>query len=85
MGLMHLVWAVIVGFIAGLLARALMPGPDPMGFLGTVALGIVGSVVGGFLGGLIWRPREEAPFHPAGFVMSVVGAIVVLFVWQRVR
>ena len=83
MGIMHILWSVIVGFIVGLLARAIMPGADHMGFLATSVLGIVGSLVGGFLGGLISRPPEGATFHPAGLVLSVVGALVVLFVWQR--
>ncbi len=79
MGLFHIIGSVIVGFIAGLFARLLMPGPNPMGFLATSALGIVGSFVGGFIGSLIWKPAD-GQVHPAGFVMSVVGAIVTLFV-----
>lgn len=83
MGIMHIVWSVIVGFVVGLLARAIMPGADHMGFLATSVLGIVGSMVGGFIGGMISKPVEGATFHPAGIVLSVVGALVVLFVWQR--
>jgi uncharacterized membrane protein YeaQ/YmgE (transglycosylase-associated protein family) len=85
MGILHLVWYVIVGFIVGLLARAIMPGADPMGFWGTTALGIVGSLLGGVVGGLIWRPREGARFHPAGFVLSLIGALVVLFIWHKMQ
>jgi uncharacterized membrane protein YeaQ/YmgE (transglycosylase-associated protein family) len=81
MGLFHIIWAVIVGFFAGLIARYLMS--VPMGFLATSALGIVGSFVGGFLSNLIWKPREGEKSHPAGFFMSVVGAIIVLFVAVR--
>jgi len=83
MGIMHILWSVIVGFVVGLLARAIMPGADHMGFLATSVLGIVGSLVGGFLGGLVSKPAEGATFHPAGLVLSVVGALIVLFVWQR--
>jgi uncharacterized membrane protein YeaQ/YmgE (transglycosylase-associated protein family) len=85
MGILHLLWYVVVGFVVGLIARAVMPGTDPMGFLGTTALGIVGSLVGGVIGGLIWRPREGARFHPAGFVLSILGALLVLFIWHRIQ
>jgi len=84
MGIAHVIWAVVVGFVVGLLARAIMPGIDHMGFLATSLLGIVGSLVGGFIGMMIARPREGTSFHPAGFLMSIVGALLVLFVWRRV-
>jgi len=80
MGLFHIIWSLIVGFFIGLLARALMPGADQMGFLATSILGIAGSFVGGFVGNLIWKPQEGASGHPAGFAMSVIGALIVLFV-----
>jgi uncharacterized membrane protein YeaQ/YmgE (transglycosylase-associated protein family) len=80
MGLIHLVWYVIVGFVVGLIARAILPGADHFGFIGTTVIGIVGSLVGGFIGGLVSKPPEGATFHPAGFVMSIVGAIVLLLV-----
>jgi uncharacterized membrane protein YeaQ/YmgE (transglycosylase-associated protein family) len=83
MGIMHILWSVILGFIVGLLARAIMPGADHMGFLATSVLGIVGSLVGGFIGGMISKPPEGATFHPAGLALSVIGALVVLFFWQR--
>ena len=83
MGIMHIIWSVIVGFVVGLVARALMPGADQMGFFATAALGIIGSFVGGFLGNLIKTPSDGAQFHPAGFFMSVVGAIVALFAWHQ--
>jgi len=80
---MHLVWSVIVGFLVGLLARAIMPGADHMGFVATTILGIVGSLIGGFIGGAVARPAEGALFHPPGLVLSVVGALIALFLWQR--
>ena len=52
---MWVLWALIIGLIAGFVARAVVPGPDPMGVLGTLALGLVGSLIGGFLGWLIFR------------------------------
>ncbi|SAI71345.1 membrane protein [Bordetella ansorpii] len=68
---------IIVGFIVGLIARAIMPGRQSMGFILTTILGIVGSVVAGFLGqSLGWY----APGEPAGWIASVIGAIIVLFV-----
>ena len=77
MGIFHLIWAIIVGFFAGLCARWLVGGH--MGFLMTTALGIVGSLVGGFVAGLIWKPAD-ARFHPAGFIFSVLGAALVLWI-----
>lgn len=85
MGILHLIWSVIIGFIVGLLARALLPGADTMGLLPTTIVGIVGSLVGGFIGRLITKPEFGAAFHPAGFLMSIVGAIVVLLLWRMIR
>ena len=76
--MLHLIWSIIVGFFAGLLARALLPGADHMGFIATTLVGIVGSVVGGLIGNAIKKPAPGAAFHPAGFVMSIVGAMVLL-------
>lgn len=84
MGIVDLLWAVIVGFVIGIVARAIMPGADRLGFLATSIVGIIGSLVGGFVGGLLSSPEAGATFHPAGFIMSVVGALLVLFVWRRV-
>jgi uncharacterized membrane protein YeaQ/YmgE (transglycosylase-associated protein family) len=76
--MLHLIWSVIVGFVVGLLARAMVPGPQSMGFIATTVVGIIGSVIGGFIGRLIKKPEPGAAFHPAGFLMSIVGAIVLL-------
>jgi uncharacterized membrane protein YeaQ/YmgE (transglycosylase-associated protein family) len=81
-GLMHLIWTIIVGFFVGLIARAILPGAQTMGFFLTSVVGIVGSFVGGFIGSLISKPAPGSKFHPAGFIMSVVGAIVVLWLWK---
>ena len=77
MGIMHLIWTILIGFVTGLCARALLPGADQMGFLATSALGIVGSVVGGFLS------RKQA--KPAGFFMSFLGAVIILLLWRALR
>lgn len=79
MGFMSLVWMVIVGLIVGALARFFYPGVVSMGWLGTILLGIVGSLVGGFIGSLFSRGR--AGFQPAGIIMSVIGAILVLWLY----
>ncbi|OZI74640.1 GlsB/YeaQ/YmgE family stress response membrane protein [Bordetella genomosp. 12] len=74
---MSIIIMIIVGFVVGLIARALMPGDQSMGIIMTAILGIVGSVVAGYLGqSLGWY----APGEPAGWIASVVGAIIVLFV-----
>ena len=83
--MLHVIWYVITGFVVGLLARALLPGADQMGIVATTVLGIVGSVVGGFIGRLVKKPEPGAAFHPAGFLLSLVGAIVVLLLWRMVR
>ena len=57
-----------------------MPGVDSMGWLMTSLLGVVGSFVGGFISSIIWRPPGESVLHPAGFIMSVIGALIVLWV-----
>lgn len=85
MGIFHFLWSLVVGFFVGLIARALVPGVDKMGLILTTLLGVVGSVVGGFLGGLVSKPKEGSRFHTAGFILSVVGAIVVLVLWRLVR
>ncbi len=76
---MHIIAWLIIGFIAGLIARALVPGRQSMGIIATTILGIVGSLVGGFLGQLFTGNRAEG-FTPAGLIGSIIGAIVVLLI-----
>ncbi len=76
----HQIWSIIVGFIVGLIARALIPGAEHMGFWMTAIIGIVGSLIGGVIGNLISRPPAGSKFHAAGFLMSIVGAIVLLLI-----
>ncbi len=83
MGIGHVIWTLIVGLIVGTLARVLVPGQEHLGIMMTSILGVVGSFVGGFIGSVISRPPEGAVFHPAGFVLSVIGAIVVLVLWHH--
>ena len=79
----HLIWSIIVGIVVGLIARLLLPGVDPMGLIATAIVGIVGSLIGGALGMLIKRPAPGSAFHPAGFFMSIVGAIVLLLILRH--
>ena len=76
---MSIVWTLIVGFIAGLLARAIKPGANPMGWIMTIILGIVGAVVGGFLAGAVGLSANGGF---GGLVLSVIGAIIVLFIYE---
>jgi len=70
---------LIVGFIAGAIARLLMPGRDPLGILGTIALGIAGSFVGGFLQNLVqYHTLSVHGFHSVGLIGSIIGAWVLL-------
>ncbi|MBL8414164.1 MAG: GlsB/YeaQ/YmgE family stress response membrane protein [Propionivibrio sp.] len=76
---MGIIWTIIIGFIAGVLAKFIMPGSnEPSGFVLTTILGIVGAVVASYLGqALGWYAHGEG----AGLIGAVIGAIVVLFVW----
>ena len=83
--MLHIVWSVVVGFVVGLIARAVLPGADHLGMLATTGVGILGSIVGGLIGTVLKKPAPGARFHPAGFLMSIVGAIVLLVVIRLVR
>ena len=80
MGLLHIIWMIIVGFIVGVIARFVYPGAIAMGFWATAAVGIIGSLVGGMIGGLIWR-APDGKLHPAGFFLSLIGALIVLWLY----
>jgi uncharacterized membrane protein YeaQ/YmgE (transglycosylase-associated protein family) len=81
--MLHYVWMFIVGIVIGAIARFIMPGAQSMGILMTGVLGVAGSFVGGAIARLFSRPAEGAPFHPAGILLSIVGAVILLFVWTR--
>ena len=79
---MDVILFLLIGLIAGFIARALVPGPDPMGWLGTMVLGIVGSLVGGTLAALLFG--GTLALSAAGIIGSIIGAIIVLIVWRQV-
>jgi uncharacterized membrane protein YeaQ/YmgE (transglycosylase-associated protein family) len=81
--MLHIIWSIIVGFIVGVIARMFVPGAEHMGFWATALVGIAGSVVGGLIARIFSRPRDGAFFHPAGFFLSIIGAVLVLFVLAR--
>lgn len=79
---MGIIGFLLIGLLAGFIARALVPGPDPMGWLGTLVLGIVGSFVGGTLAALLFGGTLD--LTAAGVIGSIIGAIIVLLVWRQV-
>ena len=79
------IWWLIIGLIAGALARLIMPGRDPMGMIATILLGIVGSIIGGLVSVAIWGSGDGNGFRPAGLLLSVLGAILVLWIWRMVK
>ena len=78
----HLLWMAIVGLVVGAIARFILPGEQKMGWILTAVLGIAGSVGAGFVGKALGWYQEG---QPAGWIASVVGALLLLFVVQKVR
>lgn len=81
--MLSLLWLLVVGLVAGLLARAVVPGRNSMGWPATMVLGVAGSVVGGLLLGVLTVGLRDRGFGPAGLIGSVIGAVVVLVVHDR--
>jgi uncharacterized membrane protein YeaQ/YmgE (transglycosylase-associated protein family) len=80
-----ILYLLIIGVIAGFLARALVPGPDPMGALATIVLGIVGSFIGGFLGwALFGKDFDEGALQASGIIGSIIGAVIALLIYRAV-
>lgn len=79
---MHFIWTIIIGFLAGLLARALTPGSQPAGFILTTALGIGGSILATYVGQSIGLYQAG---QLGGFIAAVVGAVVLLLVYGMLR
>ena len=77
---------IIVGLVAGFLARAIVPGDDSMSIGATLLLGIVGSFIGGFLGYLIFhKDADEGFLQPSSWIGSLIGAIIALLIWRAVK
>lgn len=76
-----MIWAIIVGLIVGIIAKFLMPGKDPGGFIITIILGILGSTVATWLGHKMGMYGEG---EPAGFIASVLGAMLLLFIYRMI-
>jgi uncharacterized membrane protein YeaQ/YmgE (transglycosylase-associated protein family) len=79
---MELIWMLIIGLIVGAIAKFLMPGKDPGGILITMLIGIIGALVAGYLGGALGLYRSG---EPAGFIASVLGAVLLLFIYRLLR
>lgn len=79
---MSFLWMIIIGFLAGLVAKLLMPGRDPGGFIITILLGIAGALLAGWLGQVLGLYQ---PGQPAGFIGAVIGAMLILFAYRMIR
>jgi uncharacterized membrane protein YeaQ/YmgE (transglycosylase-associated protein family) len=79
---MHWIWEIFIGLIVGAVAKLLMPGKDPGGFIITILLGIAGSLVATWIGQAVgWYQEGQS----AGFIMSVIGAVLLLAIYHMVR
>ncbi|AKH89709.1 GlsB/YeaQ/YmgE family stress response membrane protein [Edwardsiella tarda] len=76
---------IVLGLIVGMLAKWLMPGRDGGGFIMTVALGIAGALLGGYLGNLIFHLDVAAGFSLKSLIVSVIGAMLLLFIYRKIR
>jgi uncharacterized membrane protein YeaQ/YmgE (transglycosylase-associated protein family) len=85
---MHIIGFLVFGLIVGLLARAVYPGRQHMGWIATSVLGMIGSLAGGLVGHALWGGNSQADgswgFTPGGWILSIAGALLVLFVYMRV-
>lgn len=79
--MMHLIWTILIGFVAGLIAKSLMSGRGPSGFFLTAALGIAGSVAATYIGQALGLYAAGAV---AGFIASIIGAALLLFIYNKI-
>src|SRR5688572_15187098 len=80
----NIIAAIVIGIIAGYLGRLLLPGKDPMGFVGTVVAGIIGALVGYFLFTSLLGIGDDDKFDLGGIIGSVIGTMIVLLVWRQI-
>lgn len=79
---MELLWTILIGLVIGALAKLFMPGRDPGGIIVTILIGIAGAIVAGFLGRAVgWY----LPYEPAGFLASIFGAMLLLFLYRKLK
>jgi uncharacterized membrane protein YeaQ/YmgE (transglycosylase-associated protein family) len=78
----HILWTIVIGFIVGALAKLIMPGKDPGGFIITILIGIAGSFLGTWIGQAVGHYQEG---QSAGFLMSLVGALILLGIYHLIR
>lgn len=79
---MSIIWTLIIGLVVGAIAKLIMPGKDPGGFIITILLGIAGAFLAGFLGrAMHWYTEGQ----PAGIIASVIGAIILLVIYRLLR
>jgi uncharacterized membrane protein YeaQ/YmgE (transglycosylase-associated protein family) len=83
MGIMGIIGMIIVGFIVGVLARFFYPGAINLGFWMTTLLGIGGSLVGGVLANIMWKP-PDGKFHTAGWFLSILGSMLLIWLYINV-
>ena len=81
--MLHLIWYIIVGLIAGVCAKMIMH--MHLTLMWTIILGIVGSIIGGLVMHIFSRPKPGAQFHPGGIIVSILGALLVLFLWYKFK
>ena len=79
---MTILWTLIIGLVVGAIAKLLMPGKDPGGFIITILLGIAGAFLAGFIGRALHWYREG---EPAGFIASIIGAIILLIIYRMFK
>ena len=79
---MHILWTILIGLVAGAIAKLIMPGKDPGGFIITILIGIAGALIATFLGHLIgWYQAGQS----AGFIGAIIGAILILFIYRLIK
>ena len=81
----EIIAAIVIGIIAGYIGRALLPGPDPMGFVGTVVAGIVGALLGWVLFTYLLGIGDKDKFDLGGIIGAIVGTMIVLLIWRAIN
>ncbi len=79
----HIIWMFVVGVVVGLIAQHFVPGAGHLSILMAGIVGIAGSIIGGMISRLFSTPVPGSMFHPAGFIMSIVGSVILLVVWTH--